>query len=187
MMCKKGKLIIFILIFLFSCSCLFAERWFVLAHDIEEENGTINFQFWAPNGTSSSDSISDQSIQLTESDVVFSRIGMHYKGKRQISLSLGYSELINTSNSNFTCPYSLSILRPGTETAFDVSGDNTYSLTKDNVTYTMIDLINGSTLGVYKTEGNSSIADLKISYTTESLVSGTYQASLILICTEGSL
>ena len=178
------KTIILIVFAIAVPACLFADRWFTLSHTFEVEPGTGYAQFWTPGGTSVTDNITGTTISITESPMIFSRIGIHYIGCFRMSLSLGYTNLISTSNSSVSFPYTLDVLNPGGETSFDVVGDS-YSQTINNVEYNMLDLYNGVLVGTDRHEGDISIADLKITL-PENGISGTYESTLIILLTEGN-
>lgn len=179
------KAIILIVLAIAIPVCLFAERWFTLSHTLEIEPGTGYAQFWTPDGTSVADNITGSTIEITESPMIFSRVGIHYKGCFRMSLSLGYTDLINKTDSSKHFPYDLDVLNPGAETSFDVVGDS-YSQTINNVEYTMIDLYDGVLIGTDRHEGDVSIVDLRITLIPEGSISGTYEGTLIILLTEGN-
>ncbi len=179
------KAIILIVLAIAIPVCLFADRWFTLSHTFEVEPGTGYAQFWTPDGTSSSDDITGTTIEITESPMVFSRLGLHYTGCFQMSLSLGYTELINKTDSSKKFPYDLTVLNAGEETAFNVIG-SPYSQTINEVEYTMLDLYDGVLVGIERSEGDIKIADLKITLNPEESLSGTYEGTLIILLTEGN-
>ncbi len=185
-MCRKGKILTLILILLFTCSSLFAERWFTLSHSIATTSSASAYvQFWTPDGTSTSDNITGQNISISSNEMTFARLGLHYNGSLQISLSLGYTKLINQEDSSDSGSYTLTLLKPGTSTKFSTIGDAS-TITLNNTEYTVVSLYNGKTVGAANTEGNTSIADLKITYDPTNFGSGTYSSTLVIIFTEGS-
>ncbi len=184
-MFNKCRLVCIILLFS-VWQCLFAESWFTLSHSIASTSSASAYvQFWTADGTSPSDDITGQNISISSNEMTFARLGLHYNGSLQISLSLGYTKLINQEDSTDSGSYTLTLLEPGTSTEFSTIGDaSTISL--NNTEYTVVSLYNGATVGVANTEGNTSIADLKITYDPTNFGSGTYSSTLIIIFTEGN-
>ena len=180
----KRTIILIVLVIAVPAS-LFAYRWFTLSHTLEIEPGTGYAQFWTPGGTSTSDNITGSTIAITESPMIFSRLGIHYKGCFRMSLSLGYTDLINVDDDSLSFSYDLDVLNPGEETSFSVIG-SPYSQTISSVDYTVIDLYDGILVGTDRHEGDLSIADLKITLLPEGSMSGTYEATLIILLTEGN-
>lgn len=180
---KKAAIII-VLAFVLPL-CLFADKWFTLTHTMLIPPGTGYVQFWEPDGTSIADNISGSTVSITESPMVFSRLGLHFTGCFQMSLSLGYTELKNTSDSSLTYPFTLSVLNPDEDTSFSLVG-SAYSQTISNINFTMLDLYNGVLVGSDRQEGSISIADLKITLISDDVAPGTYEGTFILVLTEGN-
>ncbi len=184
-MFNKCRLLCIILL-LPVCPFVFAESWFTLSHSITTTSSSSAYvQFWTPDGTSTSDDITGQNISISSNEMTFARLGLHYNGSLQISLSLGYTKLINQEDSTDSGSYTLTFLEPGTTTEFSTIGDAS-TITLNGTEYTVVSLYNGQTVGAANTEGNTSIADLKITYDPSNFGSGTYSSTLVIIFTEGN-
>ena len=169
--------------------CLFAENWFTLSHSILGECYTV---FWDPASSGAGQtptSISNQEVDITNLNGAFATLGIVYTGTSNIDIALSFSPLYlfdaenETINTSMTCPYTMKIFNPGTQTDFsEVAERETGTDNKDGlmVSYTKVFLVshgNTASIGVANNDGRS-IADLKAVLDTEEAPAGTFKGYL---------
>lgn len=178
---------VIVIIFLIAVSfCLFAENWFTMSFNFEIESSCTSV-FWNPTtcGAGKTPSAVTE-VDVTDMTDAFATLGIVYTGSSLVDIAVGFSPLYlynsanQTIDTTITCPYTLSIFRPGTTDVYsETAGRSSVSETTNSQTIDYVKaflVTNGATnaIGLANSSGRE-IADFKITLNEADAALGTYR------------